>query len=71
MPAAKLGSFAIETRDGGATLEADVVEVDTFRLSQEPLTARVQVGRARYVWPVVRVSVTGSTLLAQLGPREP
>lgn len=49
--AARLGPWALETReDGTAALAADVQEMDEAWAAQRPLTVVLRIGTAEWVW---------------------
>lgn len=60
--AATLGSWTVEDR----ALSATVTHVDTFRVSQSPLTFVVGAMRR----PLEGLQIAGGTLTARLGPQE-
>lgn len=60
--AATLGSWTVDAH----ALTATVTDVDTFRVSQSPLTFVVGVMRR----PIEGLQIAGGTLTARLGPQE-
>ncbi len=65
--AASLGAWTLE----GTTLSATVIEADTLRLSQSPLSFVVPRPKGTaWSWPIGTVRVDGTTLHAELQPEE-
>lgn len=65
--AATLGPWELH----GAKLSAQLVTVDAFRLSQEPLTFVVpRPHGAAWRWPLQSVQVDGQSLTATVSPEE-
>jgi len=60
--AATLGSWTLDDQ----TLTATLLDVDTFRVSQSPVTFVV----GSLVRPLTALQITGGTLTARLGPKE-
>jgi hypothetical protein len=52
----------------GVSVTADVVSVDAFRASQQPLTFVVHRPQATWKWPVHTLQIAGTSLTATLGP---
>ena len=66
LPAAVFGPWRLETDPAGASLEASVVSVDEYRITQQPLTARCYVGRQTLAYAVESVTVQDGRLSARL-----
>lgn len=65
--AASIGSWEVR----GHELSATVLDADTFRLSQSPLTFVVRSPKGHaWSWPIASVRVDGTTLYAALTPEE-
>lgn len=68
--AATLRHWTIEKSAGGYSLTATVVNADTFRVSQRPLTFVAPVQGVSWRFPLTTLQITGVSLSATLGPKE-
>lgn len=68
--AATLRDWTIEKSAGGYALSAQVVNADTFRVSQRPLTFVAPVQGGSWRFPITTLQMTGVSLSATLGPKE-
>lgn len=69
-PAATLGPWTLQVDSTGGTVTASIVTVDTFRVSQQPVTFQVTRPGATWRWPVVSLQIAAQTVTAVLGPPE-
>lgn len=65
-PAAQLGAWSLERKDGHGTFRARIVSHDEFRMHQQPLVVVVP-GQSQWRWPLTDVQMSGSTLTARVG----
>jgi hypothetical protein len=70
LPACHFGPWRLHTQPGSATLEADVVSADDYRMQQGPLLARLYIGRQTLTYAVEDVTLTGARLSARLGAQQ-
>jgi len=70
LPACVFGPWRLHTHPTGASLEAELVTQDAYRMGQEPLTALLHVGRQTLIYPVEGMTVNGSQLSVTLGPQQ-
>jgi len=65
-----LRNWIVERADDRWTLKATVVSVDTFKVSQRPLTFVAAVKHGSWRWPITELQIEGASLDAALGPKE-
>lgn len=69
--AASLGAWTLTPGSAASTLTASVVSLDTFKVSQQPLTFVVPRPTGRvWRWPVLSLQISGTEMTATLGPQE-
>lgn len=69
--AAALSRWSITPDDcGGGTLTATVIQLDTFRASQRPLTLVVPRSGTPWRWSIQELQIADGRLSAVLGPPE-
>jgi hypothetical protein len=69
--AVRLGPWSVENTSGHRVLTGAIVEADTFRVSQHPLTFIVSRPSGQtWRWPVEQLHIAGASLTATLGPQE-
>lgn len=69
--AASLSSWSVvPDAEGGGTLTATVIQMDTLRAAQQPLTFVVQRPGSTWRWPIRTLQIAGASLTATLGPQE-
>jgi len=67
--AATVGPWTAEKGESGWSLTATVTEMDTFRVSQRPLTFVASHAKGAWRWPIESLEIQGASLSAMLGPR--
>ena len=65
--AAVVGPFRLEADRAGGTLTADIVSVDDYKITREPLTFVVRKAGKPWIWPVSNIRIVGTSLTATLG----
>jgi hypothetical protein len=68
--AVRLGSWTVDLDPTHRTLTGRVMEADTFRAQQQPLTFVVSRPQGSWVFPVNTLHIAGDELIATLGPQE-
>ena len=68
LTAAVFGPWSFDGGPQGGTLRASVVSVDPYRITQTPLSVSIHLGTTTWRRPVVDLTITGSSLVATLGP---
>ncbi len=64
------GWSVVTTESGHYALTATVTEVDTFRVSQQPIVFVAPHAHGAWRWRVDTLQIEGAVLTASLGPRE-
>jgi len=69
--AAKVGTWSLAADANGGTLSGTVLESDTVKCAQQPLTFVVsrQNGR-QWKWPIESLSIAGGSFTARVSPQE-
>ena len=69
-PAASLGAWTYDRKDGAGTLTAEIRSCDEFCLGQSPLLVLAPMGRALWRWRITQLQINGSTLVAGVVEQE-
>lgn len=68
--AVRLGPWTVDVDATQRTLSGTVIESDTFKASQQPLTFVVSRPQGTWTFPVNTLHIAGNELTASLGPQE-